>query len=184
MTASLRGLSRLHAARAVRHGHVHLHDRARLHAASRHGPGEAVARYRDYFRRAWEWSRPGAYFGLQSILRNRVPRQAADIRDIGWVTYEIFPGGITPRMEDIVAAVNPYWEIVEVRTRREDYRRTCEHWRSRLRGHEAADPGALGRSAVRRLRPVPDYLHQGVRDALPVHGAVVTAPDRRDVGAL
>jgi cyclopropane-fatty-acyl-phospholipid synthase len=43
---------------------------------------------------------------------------------------------MTPRMEDIVMAVNPYWEILEIRTRREDYLRTCEHWRSRLRGHE------------------------------------------------
>jgi cyclopropane-fatty-acyl-phospholipid synthase len=99
--------------------------------------GQAVARYRAYFRRAWEWSRPGAHFALQSILRNRVPRLAADIRELGWVTYQIFPGGITPRMEDIVTAVSPYWEIVEVRTRREDYRRTCEHWRERLRAHEA-----------------------------------------------
>jgi cyclopropane-fatty-acyl-phospholipid synthase len=99
--------------------------------------GQAVARYRDFFRRAWLWSRPGARFALQSILRNRVPRLAADIREVGWVTYQIFPGGITPRMEDIVAAVNPYWEIIEVRTRREDYRRTCEHWRDRLRAHEA-----------------------------------------------
>ena len=99
--------------------------------------GQAVARYRDYFRRAWQWSRPGAWFALQSILRNRVPRLAADIREVGWVTYQIFPGGITPRMEDIVAAVNPFWEIVEVRLRREDYRRTCEQWRDRLRAHEA-----------------------------------------------
>ncbi|MFG3604367.1 class I SAM-dependent methyltransferase [Micromonospora chersina] len=98
--------------------------------------GEAVARYRDYFRRAWEWSRPGASFALQSILRNRAPRIPADIREVGWVTYQIFPGGMTPRMQDIVAAVNPYWEIVQVRTRREDYRRTCEHWRDRLRAHE------------------------------------------------
>ncbi len=98
--------------------------------------GESVARYRDYFHRAWRWSAPGAHFALQTILRSRAPRIPADIRELSWVTRAIFPGGITPRMEDIVAAVNPYWEIVEVRTRREDYRRTCEHWRARLRVHE------------------------------------------------
>ncbi len=98
--------------------------------------GEAVARYRDYFERAWRASAPGAHFALQTILRNRAPRIPHDIREVGWVTYHIFPGGITPRMEDIVAAVNPYWEIAEVRTRREDYRRTCLHWRARLRAHE------------------------------------------------
>ena len=98
--------------------------------------GEHVVAYRDYFRRAWNWTRPGAWFGLQTILRNRVPRDRQDAVDVGWVTREIFPGGITPRMEDIVAAVNPYWEIVQVRTRREDYRRTTAIWQQRLRAHE------------------------------------------------
>jgi cyclopropane-fatty-acyl-phospholipid synthase len=51
------------------------------------------------------------------------------------VTYKIFPGGITPRLEDIIAAVNPYWEVLEVKTRRLDYQKTCEHWRQRMRDH-------------------------------------------------
>jgi cyclopropane-fatty-acyl-phospholipid synthase len=99
--------------------------------------GRAVDLYRNYFRLAHKWSKPGAHFGLQTILRNRVPRIANDLRDVGWVTYTIFPGGITPRLEEIIAAVNPYWEVLEVKTRRLDYRRTCEHWRQRLRDHEA-----------------------------------------------
>jgi cyclopropane-fatty-acyl-phospholipid synthase len=98
--------------------------------------GEQIAAYRDYFRRAWTWAKPGAWFALQTILRNRVPRERRDAVDVGWVTREIFPGGITPRMEDIVTAVNPYWEIVQVRTRREDYARTTAIWQQRLRTHE------------------------------------------------
>ena len=65
-----------------------------------------------------------------------VPREPKDVRDIGWVTYAIFPGGVTPRLEEIIAAVNPYWEVKEVRTRRMDYRETCWHWRDRLRKNE------------------------------------------------
>lgn len=99
--------------------------------------GKAIDMYRNYFRLAHSWTKPGAWFGLQTILRNRVPRIAADVRDIGWVTYEIFPGGITPRLEEIISAVNPYWEVLEVKTRRLDYKRTCEHWLSRLRKNEA-----------------------------------------------
>lgn len=98
--------------------------------------GKSVELYRNYFKKAWEITTPGSWFGLQTILRNRVPRLKNDIRDIGWVTYEIFPGGITPRMEDIVQAVNPYFEVVEVKTRREDYEKTCWHWRDRLRKNE------------------------------------------------
>jgi cyclopropane-fatty-acyl-phospholipid synthase len=99
--------------------------------------GKAVDRYRSYFKHAHELTNKGSWFGLQTILRNFVPRNREDIRDVGWVTYKIFPGGITPRMEDIVQAVNPYWEIVTVKTRREDYGKTCWHWRDRLRKNEA-----------------------------------------------
>ena len=99
--------------------------------------GEHIALYRDYFRRAHEWTKPGARFALQTILRNRTPRVRQDIVDIGWVTYKIFPGGITPRLEDIITAVNPYWEVIEVKTRRLDYQKTCTEWRRRLRENEA-----------------------------------------------
>jgi cyclopropane-fatty-acyl-phospholipid synthase len=93
--------------------------------------------YRNYFRLAHEWTKPGSWFSLQTILRNRFPRSRKEIQDIGFCTYKIFPGGITPRLEDIVVAVNPYWEIVEVKTRRTDYQKTTQHWLDRLVDHEA-----------------------------------------------
>jgi cyclopropane-fatty-acyl-phospholipid synthase len=99
--------------------------------------GEHIALYRDYFRRVWEWTNPGAHFGLQTILRNRVPRNRDHLRDVGWVTREIFPGGLSLRLEDVVMAVNPYWEILEIQTRREHYGKTCAEWLRRLRHHEA-----------------------------------------------
>lgn len=99
--------------------------------------GEHIDMYRDYFRRVWEWTNPGAHFGLQTILRNRVPRNRQDLRDIGWLTYHIFPGGLSLRLEDVVRAVNPYWEIMEVQIRREHYEKTCAEWLRRLRAHEA-----------------------------------------------
>lgn len=99
--------------------------------------GEHIDMYRDYFRRVWEWTRPGAWFGLQTILRNRVPRDRQDLRDIGWLTYHIFPGGLSLRLEDVVRAVNPYWEIMEVQIRREHYEKTCAEWLRRLRANEA-----------------------------------------------
>lgn len=98
--------------------------------------GKAVQAYRNYFRLAHEWTRPGAWFGLQTILRNFVPRNRKDVQDIGWVTYEIFPGGITPRLEEIIAAVNPYWEVVECKTRRLHYERTTAIWLERLQKNE------------------------------------------------
>ena len=99
--------------------------------------GKALEIYRAYFKKAWELTEPGAKFGLQAILRNRVPRDRKDLAELYWVTHEIFPGGLNPRLEELIAAVNPYWEVVEVHTRRDDYRRTTHEWRRRLRASEA-----------------------------------------------
>jgi cyclopropane-fatty-acyl-phospholipid synthase len=98
--------------------------------------GKAIDTYRNYFRLAHGFTRPGAYFGLQTIVRDRIPRVSEDVRDLAWVTRTIFPGSLAPRLEDVVVAVAPYWEVREVHARRDDYRRTSEHWRSRLRAHE------------------------------------------------
>lgn len=98
--------------------------------------GEHIALYRDYFRLAWEWTNPGSYFGLQTILRNRVPRNRQDLKDLGFVTYKIFPGGLSLRLEDVIMSVTPYWEVMEVKTRRVDYKKTCAEWLRRMHTHE------------------------------------------------
>jgi cyclopropane-fatty-acyl-phospholipid synthase len=98
--------------------------------------GQHISLYRDYFRRAWEWTTPGSYFGLQTILRNRVPRNRQDLKDLGFVTYKIFPGGLSLRLEDVIMSVTPYWEVMEVKTRRVDYKKTCAEWLRRMRSHE------------------------------------------------
>lgn len=99
--------------------------------------GKAIDIYRRYFKKCWELTTPGARFGLQTILRNRTPRDRQDLEDIYFCTHVIFPGGLNPRLEDIIQAVNPYWEVMTVKVRRTDYQRTTGEWLRRMRGHEA-----------------------------------------------
>lgn len=98
--------------------------------------GKAIDIYRAYFKKCWELTNPGAWFGLQTILRNRVPRNKKDLEDIYFCTHVIFPGGLNPRLEDIIQAVNPYWEVVTVKQRRRDYQRTTGEWLRRMKLHE------------------------------------------------
>ncbi len=98
--------------------------------------GEAIEIYRQYFEKVGTWVKPGAYFGFQAILRNRVPRSRKDLEDLAFTADVIFPGGLNPRLEELVAAVNPHWEIVELKTRREHYGKTTGEWLRRLRMHE------------------------------------------------
>lgn len=98
--------------------------------------GRAVALYRDYFRRAHSWSKPGSYFGLQAITRNRVPRGKQDLDDMRHATYVIFPNAVTPRVEDLIVAATPYYEVMEMVSGRRHYEQTCFLWREGLRKHE------------------------------------------------
>jgi cyclopropane fatty-acyl-phospholipid synthase-like methyltransferase len=87
-----------------------------------------VAVYRDFFRRAHGWARPGAWFALHTTLRE-LDAQDAELNR-------------SPRVQDIIQAVSPYWELMEVQIYQDDDHRTASEWLARLR---AADPclGAL-----------------------------------------
>jgi cyclopropane-fatty-acyl-phospholipid synthase len=98
--------------------------------------GKAIDIYRQFFNKCWENTKPGSYFGLQTILRNRTPRIKKHLEDIYFVTHEIFPGGLNPRLEDIIQAANPRWEVMTVKTRRQDYQRTTGEWQRRLQLNE------------------------------------------------
>jgi len=99
--------------------------------------GRAVAIYRDYFDRLAQWIKPGGYFAFQAILRDRVPRGRKDLEDLQFTANVIFPGGLNPRLEQLVAAAAPAWEIVELVTNRENYGRTAAEWRGRMRANQA-----------------------------------------------
>jgi cyclopropane-fatty-acyl-phospholipid synthase len=100
--------------------------------------GKAVDIYRAYFKKCWDLTNKGAWFGLQTILRNRTPRIKKDLEDVYFCTHVIFPGGLNPRLEDIIQAVNPYWEVMQVASRRVDYQRTTAEWLRRMRLQEKA----------------------------------------------
>jgi cyclopropane-fatty-acyl-phospholipid synthase len=108
--------------------------------------GKAVDIYRAYFKKCWELTNKGAQFGFQAILRNRTPKMRPwgalapdtrkDLEDYFFCTKEIFPGGLNPRLDELIQAVNPYFEVLECHTRREDYQRTTGEWQRRLRLNE------------------------------------------------
>ncbi len=98
--------------------------------------GLAVEIYREYFRKTSTWVKPGACFGFQAILRNRIPRNRKDLEDLAFTADVIFPGGLNPRLEELIAAVNPYWEVLELRTQRVSYGKTTGEWLRRLRENE------------------------------------------------
>jgi cyclopropane-fatty-acyl-phospholipid synthase len=98
--------------------------------------GLAVQIYREYFNKAAQWVKPGACFGFQAILRDRVPRTRKDLEDLKFTADIIFPGGLNPRMEELVEACGQSWEIVQLNTRRQDYGKTTAEWLRRFRANK------------------------------------------------
>jgi len=98
--------------------------------------GKAVNLYRDYFNKLAEWVEPGACFGFQAILRNRIPRRRKDLEDLAFTADVIFPGGLNPRIEELVQAISPSWELERLIMRRRDYGKTTAEWYRRMQQHE------------------------------------------------
>ncbi|MEN0062382.1 MAG: class I SAM-dependent methyltransferase [Myxococcota bacterium] len=99
--------------------------------------GKAVDLYRQYFDKLAEWVEPGSCFGFQAILRNRVPRNKKDLEDLKFTADIIFPGGLNPRIEELVLAISPSWELERLIMRRTSYRKTTAEWYRRMQEHEA-----------------------------------------------
>ncbi len=99
--------------------------------------GKAVELYRQYFDKLAEWVEPGACFGFQAILRNRVPRTKKDLEDLKFTADIIFPGGLNPRIEELVLAISPSWELERLIMRRRSYGKTTAEWYRRMQEHEA-----------------------------------------------
>ena len=94
--------------------------------------GTHIELYRDFFRRVHEWTVPGAYMALQTITTNVLPRRRQDLDDMRHANNVIFPGGLCPRVEDLIMACNPCFEVMEVYSRRLHYKRTAQCWLDRL----------------------------------------------------
>jgi len=94
--------------------------------------GKHIEYYRDFFRRMHSWSKSGSYMALQAITTNVLPRKRADLEEMRFANNVVFPGGLCPRAEDLVVAVNPYYEVMEMHSRRLHYQRTAGHWLERL----------------------------------------------------
>lgn len=106
--------------------------------------GQAIDLYRGYFKRCADMVKPGSFFGFQAILRNRIPRTRKDLEDLAFTADVIFPGGLNPRLEELIAAVNPYWEILDVRTQRTSYQKTTAEWLRKLELNEGVIRGKWG----------------------------------------
>jgi len=114
---------------------------------------EKIAVYRDFFRRCASWLTPDGRMSLQTIAFGSMKREESSL----FINNEIFPASDLPRLDEIAAAADGIFEIVQVRNDRLHYARTFEMWAQNLRSRHTAAAALVGEEVTKKYER---YLKQ------------------------
>ncbi len=150
---------------ALRRPRLHLHDRPPLLARRRRARARPSTSTAPTSRSAGSSPTPARSSASRPSSATAPPRcgpgapspadTRKDLEDYYFCTKDIFPGGLNPRLEELIQAVNPYFEVLQCHTRRRDYQRTTAEWLRRLRLNEKTIRDRVGGQGLRRLRSLP-----------------------------
>ena len=104
--------------------------------------------YAAFFAACASWLRPGGRLSLQSIAYEDFdPASGTESR---FFTEEIFPESSLPVLPDVVAASDPWFGIVALRSDAAHYEHTLHLWQRRLQEAERRAVDLVGRDVYRR----------------------------------
>ena len=180
---------RLHEVRAegeVRRAHLDLHDRSPLLARGG-APGQGRRHLPRVLQEVLGAHQPGAWFGLQTILRNRTrcgPGAPCPTRRTSRTSTSAptrsSRAASTRASRRSIQAVNPYWEVVQVthapRGLPAHHRRVAAPPAPQREDH----PRPVGRQGLRRLRPLPRHVRARLRQALQLARAISSSAASTD----
>jgi len=121
-------------------------------ASERLNPDEKVAVYRDFFRRASSWLRPGGRLGLQAICLDAVGHAGSragrgPFTDL--ILERIFPESMSASLSELVLGWETDFELDEFHAHPEHYRKTFRAWALAHRRHEALARKLVGEETRR-----------------------------------
>jgi cyclopropane-fatty-acyl-phospholipid synthase len=121
-------------------------------ASDRLDPDEKVEVYREFFRRAASWLRPGGRLGLQLICLDNVGHSGSrpgrgPFTDL--VLEHIFPESMSASLSELVLGWETHFQLEELHDHPEHYRRTFRAWTLALREHEAQAQALVGAEVAR-----------------------------------
>jgi cyclopropane-fatty-acyl-phospholipid synthase len=121
-------------------------------ASERLNPDEKVAVYRDFFRRASSWLRPGGRLGLQAICLDAVGHAGSragrgPFTDL--ILERIFPESMSASLSELVLGWETGFELDEFHAHPEHYRKTFRAWALAHRRHEALARKLVGEETRR-----------------------------------
>jgi cyclopropane fatty-acyl-phospholipid synthase-like methyltransferase len=78
----------------------------------------------------------GSSMALHCITYENYPKTIEDIENVIHVSKVFFPGGRSPRVEEIFSSCRKYFDVEKMYTRRLDYKKTVLAWLERLLENE------------------------------------------------
>jgi cyclopropane-fatty-acyl-phospholipid synthase len=112
------------------------------------GGAERRAVYAEFFARGAGWLRPGGRLSLQTIAYEDFDPETGAVSS--FFTDEIFPESTLPLFGDIVAASDPWFAVVAVRSDAAHYEHTLRLWQNRLEASRDAAVALVGAETTRR----------------------------------
>ncbi|MBT9547594.1 MAG: class I SAM-dependent methyltransferase [Candidatus Sericytochromatia bacterium] len=116
-------------------------------------PSEKQAAYTAFFQRVCEWLRPEGRLSLQTIGYGPIS-EAMKVKLSG-LNQAVFPGSELPTLLELLAAADPFLELLQMRNDRHDYAKTCQLWRKNLRAAKATIEAQYGPALYKRYN---EYL--------------------------
>lgn len=114
---------------------------------------EKHAAYSAFFQRVREWLRPEGRLSLQTIGYGPISEEMKV--KVSGLNQGVFPGSELPTLLELLAAAEPFLELLQVRNDRHDYAKTCQLWRKNLRAAKATVEEQYGPALYKRYN---EYL--------------------------
>lgn len=110
--------------------------------------GERRAVYSSFFSACAAWLRPGGRLSLQTIAYEDFDPSTGAVSS--FFTDDIFPESTLPLFADIVAASDPWFGVLALRSDAAHYEHTLHLWQRRLEANRVAAIGLVGPATYRR----------------------------------
>ena len=124
-----------------------------------------VAAYSGFFASVHRLLAPGGRLGLQTMAVGHGRLRSGDAATLKFLARYIFPESNLPRLDQIVEASLPHFELRELVNHREHYASTCRAWLRRLEAHRSDAERIAGPEVVdqyfRYLDSVSDMFDRG-----------------------
>lgn len=111
---------------------------------------EKLLAYRAFFERCHQWLRPGGHLSLQATIYGNMQPEEMEQLDADAIedVEAIFPESEFPQLSEIVTAIVPTFELVQMRCDRHHYARTLQTWFQRLQRQREMAVRLVGEATV------------------------------------